>query len=384
MFQLRNKQSRTKREKMFDSKNKQLMVVIYDGISNSVFVSQVLQPLLNQLSKTKNLEITLVSFEQKRPPVDVLMDIIPAFDKFHLVISRKLPYISKYSMLFAVYQLKKLLKQVPCHEIIARGPLAGWVAMKTLESMSKKEPWRLREIHRDKFPKLTVQARGLCAEEYRYTYGNEKNHWLKWPWRQMIYKSFKNVEFEVYRNKRKTDFPNNIAIEAVSTALKDYLVQNFRADASKISLATKDLVPSCDKKQVSEWRAQVRTELSIPDDTVVYCYSGSYKPWQCANESINYFIEQYKQNSKSFMLVLSRDKADFVHDLTEQKIPENAYAVLSVKHQDLFKYLSAADHGLMFRKKDVINWVSRPTKMLEYQSVGLNIIHNNTIAWLVK
>jgi len=48
----------------------------------------------------------------------------------------------------------------------------------------------------------------------------------------------------------------------------------------------------------------------------------------------------------------------------------------------LYVYLAAADYGLLFRHKDIINWVSRPTKMLEYQAVGLKIIHNNTIEWL--
>ena len=63
-------------------------------------------------------------------------------------------------------------------------------------------------------------------------------------------------------------------------------------------------------------------------------------------------------------------------------VERNRYLVLSAKQDDVFRYLSVADAGLLFREKNVVNWVSRPTKMLEYRSVGLKIIHNNTVAWL--
>jgi hypothetical protein len=48
----------------------------------------------------------------------------------------------------------------------------------------------------------------------------------------------------------------------------------------------------------------------------------------------------------------------------------------------IYHYLAAADIGIIFRKPHIINWISRPTKILEYQAVGLKIIHNNTVAML--
>ena len=50
---------------MNKTNNKQLAFIIFDGIENSVFVSQVLQPLLNLLKEDNNIEITLISFEKK-------------------------------------------------------------------------------------------------------------------------------------------------------------------------------------------------------------------------------------------------------------------------------------------------------------------------------
>ncbi|MFH1832527.1 MAG: hypothetical protein ABH827_07080, partial [bacterium] len=65
-------------------------------------------------------------------------------------------------------------------------------------------------------------------------------------------------------------------------------------------------------------------------------------------------------------------------------LPKTAYKIISVRQEQLYEYLSCANFGFLLREEDIINWVSRPTKMLEYQAVGLKIIHNNTIAWLTE
>ena len=113
------------------------------------------------------------------------------------------------------------------------------------------------------------------------------------------------------------------------------------------------------------------------------------RPWQCAKESVRYFktlrdagllrASGDKKNNEAFLLILSQDKTEFEKEIEKQQIPKKNYCVISVTPNDVYRYLSACDYGLLFRDKDIINFVSRPTKMLEYQSVGLEIIHNNTI-----
>ena len=90
-------------------------------------------------------------------------------------------------------------------------------------------------------------------------------------------------------------------------------------------------------------------------------------------------------SEKEFNAILAqlKDTDKFVHELQHHKIPTDRYAITSVSQQsELFEFLSAADFGMLFREKDIINWVSRPTKMLEYQAVGLKIVHNNTVGAL--
>ena len=55
---------------------KNITFVIYDGIKNSVFQSQVLHPLLLLLTKNPHLHITLVSYEIHRPTDEEMTNLI--------------------------------------------------------------------------------------------------------------------------------------------------------------------------------------------------------------------------------------------------------------------------------------------------------------------
>ncbi len=355
---------------MYMKGSKHSIVVLYDGIQNSVFQSQVLSPLLDRLEKDQHLQITLVSFERYKPSDSVVKRCVPTHDRLHLVMYQRFPFLNKLSLKFGAIYLKKLFKDTFFDEVIARGPLAGYVAIQALSAIRGKQENPI---------KLTIQARGLAAEEYRYTF-LEKKLGEKRILYHYVYKKLQQVEQEVFNTKRYKDV--DVFIESVSPALKEYLSEHFNAQADKITIAQHDIPTMVKPAYVTTLKQEMRSELGIPQDVRVFCYSGSYKPWQCVTETIEHFISEYQKDKKSFLLILSQDKKLFVKDLKHAKIPTSSYAVLSVNPNDLYKYLSAADFGYLYRKDDVVNWVSRPTKMLEYESVGLKIVHNNTIAWL--
>ena len=359
--------------------NQKLTFILYDGITNSIFISQVLQPILNLLKENNRIEITLVSFEKKRPSNKTLRELIPAHDRLHFVLCRRFPFFGKSSLRFAIYQLKNLFKIIGADKIIARGPLAGWAALQTMNQILKEKNYKNKYKINEK-TKLITQARGLCAEEYRFATQYNKESFLVKKIRKSIYNQLNKIEKEAYKKDSKLAFAKTI--ESVSPALKEYLCTNFGAAKSKITIASRDLPQNINEKEIQKWRKITRDELNIKDNQPVYCYSGSYKSWQCIPEIIEYFCKQYNKNSKSFLLLLSPDKKELNNFLKNKKIPKTNYALLYVKPEDLYKYIAAGDVGLLFREKDIINWVSRPTKMLEYQAAGLKIVHNQTIAWL--
>ncbi len=360
---------------MIKNKTKQLAFVVYDGIENSVFQSQVLSPILNEINQNENLHVTFVCFERHIPKNEDAIKIFGQHKRLKYIFLHRYSFLGKLSLTHAISCLTKFLKTFTFDQITARGPLAGYITLKALSNIKN------FDTH------VLIQARGLCAQEYRYSnqkniLANIKNLGVKIIWDKLIFKSLQRIEKTVYKAQTSSLF--NLKIEAVSPALKNYLIQEFGADPVKIIIAINDIPKTIDKYQVVVWRTQVRDELGIPDDYTVYCYSGSFKPWQCAKETIESFSFQYFKDPKSFMLVLTQDQEPFEKELKKLKIPKSNYKIMHVKPEELYRYMCAANFGFLLREPDVINWVSRPTKMLEYQACGLQIIHNNTIAWLAK
>ncbi|MDR3646668.1 MAG: hypothetical protein P4L22_03950 [Candidatus Babeliales bacterium] len=338
---------------------KKLIFVTYDGIQNSVFSGQVIQPLLKRIYNNPELKVYIVSFEKNTLSHDIITKFIPQNKNLVFVNFRRLPVLGKISLYPSVYYLKKFLKQFDNYEIISRGPLAGWVADKALNQNCIKH---------------ILQARGLLAEEYEFSHLPGKNI-FKHVWHTWRKNFLFKIEKEAYTNK-------NCTIKPVSSALADYLIETYKADPNKIIIEKDDIPELISQEQKNEWRVLSRKKLNISPMTQIYCYNGAVKAWQCPDLVINYFQTKLEHEQNIFLLILSQDKEEFEKMIARHANIKN-YLVLSVKHEDIYKYLCAADYGLIFRKSNhIVNWVSRPVKAMEYKAAGLKIIHNNTVKWL--
>lgn len=338
---------------------KNLIALVYDGVHNSVFDSQVLQPLRAYHATNPATKITLISFEQQRTITPKLPN------SFDYICLKRYPFVGIKSLWFAQQQLRSVLQQFDDYAIIARGPFAGYLAVHAATVSHCRH--------------ITIQVRGLVAAEFEYMTHQTTN---------IIQKCIKSVRKKLFDALETTTYqlssvsPIPITYEVVSLALKKYLITQYQTDPHRIIIAQQDIPQKIDTTTLRSWRTHTRTSLNIPQDAVVYCYNGSLKPWQCPHETIAFFKQQLDTPQKNFLLVLTQDCAEFMHLLQTAHIPPETYKVMSVTHQDIYRYLAAADIGIMLRESHIINWISRPTKILEYQAVGLSIVHNNTIALL--
>jgi len=341
-----------------------LIFVLYDGIENSVFSSQVVKPLLQKIEDKKYKKIIIISFEKNKPSNLLISGKIKNNKYLELIICSRLPFFGKLSLLPAIYQLKKILKTKKKYTLIARGPLAGFVCLKA--------------IYQAKCKSLTIQARGLLAQEHKYFHKDEKST-LKKMLCHFRFKQFEALEKMVYKESTQNQ---KINIETVSIALKNYIIKKLNANNEKITVATDDIPDKIETDQIKTWKKEIQKKLNIKPNQTIYCYNGSIKPWQCPQKVVNFFKNKIDQNKNVFLLVLTQDKDKFSQLISKKNIDAKYYSVQTVKHCDIYKYLSACDYGLIFREKNIINWVSRPTKILEYNAVGIKIIHNNTIEYL--
>ena len=328
------------------------LFVLYDSLYNSVFQGQVVSLLTKRLDAGTCAHAYIISFEQRTVLKEELAKLVPDH-RITIIVLKKIPFLGALSLKYASYQLRTILPTIAYDHATARGPLAGWIA--------------LRSIPKEK--KILIQARGLAAEEYRYEHGT------KW-WHRFRAWQYEQIEKEVYGTSHPTQ------IEAVSEALKQYMVDTWDAPSQRISIAQQDIPRTFPSDQTNIWRTQIRKKLLISNDANVYVYAGSAHSWQCPEETIRFFKQKLHENQHTILLILSREHNLFKKLLLHQDIPKQNYRLLSVEHQRIYTYLAAADAGLLFRKKHIINWVSRPTKALEYQAVGLPIIHNDTVGML--
>jgi hypothetical protein len=340
------------------------IMVIYDGIENSVFEGQVVQPLITHRAQHPTQQIVLISFE--RHPKKATLAKTEAMLKTYaitLLILKKYPLITWVPLLLATRQLKKVLSSTGNCRLLARGPLAGYICLKTLNPAQGTT--------------LTIQARGLLAEEYALS-TRHVTGLVTW-YHSYKLRLFKRIEKFVY-----TCATEGTGIQAVSTALKDHLIRSYSTPADRITIANHDMPVPISQEQKQQWRSATRRALAIADTTHVYCYNGSAKAWQCPQETVAYFAQQYTWNSDSLLLILTQDAPVFKQIVAESGLPAASYRIMHVEHAQIYTYLAACDTGIVMREQNVINWTSRPTKILEYQAVGLTIAHNNSIAFLAE
>jgi hypothetical protein len=341
--------------------NSPLIVIIYDSVNNPVFESQVLAPVVQAAHTSPQKKYVLVSLERTAISPDH-----PVFTRWpgpvH-IIRNYLPFIGQLTLQCLLPAVKKAIRTYSTYEIRARGPHASWLALHAANKNC---------TH------ITLQARGLLAAEYEYVHRDEQRRLWKYihAVRARWYTALEQATYS-----KSTTIPT--VIEAVSPALQEYLTTTYHPTA-KIIIAQEDLPPKLSDSDRLFWRTKLRNDLSLPETSIVYCYSGSAKPWQCPDKTIAYFAQQLKKDNNAYLLLLTQDVDAFTTHLIRYQIPAHHIRIISISAAQVINYLAAADKGIVLRDAALMNWVSRPTKALEYQAAGLEVVHNNTIAWLTK
>jgi hypothetical protein len=319
--------------------------IIHDGITNSIFYSQILKPFKNKALQNPNNKFMLISFETSNPKIQLDLPN-------NLTIK-----ILKKSLFQSInkFRLKKIL--LSPSNIVARGPIAGWLALKT------------------GFKSVTVQARGILTEEYQLTHSEDTG--VKKILTKLRAAYYRNIERYVYSNQQ-------IKIEAVSGALKQFLHTKYNANLNNISIANLDIPQTIEPAQLVKWKQEVRTSLGFKSDDHIICYSGSIRPWQHPKDIIPFLKNKLAEQPNTKLLILTQGQKEFKKFLDKEKVDKNNYKITTSKPTEIYKYLAAANIGAIYRNKHIVNWVSRPTKALEYKAAGLKVIHNGTVDFLNK
>jgi hypothetical protein len=341
------------------------IVVLYNGIEKWLESEENIAQVLNQVHIKAVEKAFIISFEQSYAAAKEAIALYEHHPHLEIKIIKKRIFIDYISLLWCARKLKKIVSSLSSYTLHAQDPLAGFICIKA---------------HTPKAcTQITINAPLILASEYEYEHQHETNILKKW-WHTFCFKQLQMIETAVYSFTHKSSI---VSIQTISPALKEFLFNTYGAQPKHITVQS-DMAHVINNKDKEFFKTTLRTELNLSQTAHLYCFKGNYSSRENPHEIISFFKQRLQENAQSFLLVLTPDKDMFEIALRQQHVPFESYQVKTIDQANAYRYLAACDAGIIFRDMHIVHWTSKPLNALEYKAAGLEIIHNNTIAYITK
>ena len=221
-------------------------------------------------------------------------------------------------------------------------------------------PYKLRSLLRFFSPKTQVFAdiHGAVVEEISYLHPDTNHKLLKYY-------------SELERNTM--NYADRIICQ--SDEMKNYIIKKYDKKADHIVVYRCGYDTNSFNTNQSV-RNEVRKELGVNGNELLFVYCGGLHAWQKVEESLLIFLKYHTYNSMSKMLVLTGDQ-DALRNMLEKdqfKSIRDKVISFSVPFTSVPRYLNASDIAFLLRDNHMMNAVASPTKLAEYLACGLPII----------
>jgi len=351
-------------------KNK-IIYVTFEGLFSSAFDSQVLTLSRNLINKNyKPIDFKLFVFsplsniferkywlKRKKVRIDLKNNCYFAYEFKLLYIFPKLFKLSLYLnsvicffIFFFGLRIKKRQKIV----FHCRGQFASYIFLKLKENFYKNS-------------KVFCDTRSIVSVEALNYYHMPKK-------RKSLAKQFEKIENYVEKN---SDY-----LSCVSDGFKKYLLDKNRGE--NLNLA---VIPNCidEEKFFYDYdiRNKVRDSMGIDNEQFVVLYSGSLSGWQIPERIIKIFKILNRYLKKSIIVIIT-NKVDYANELFKSlEVKKELYKVFNTSFENIGKFLTIGDLGLLIRESNVISDVARPIKFAEYIRSGVPVLINDTLKDIV-
>lgn len=211
--------------------------------------------------------------------------------------------------------------------------------------------------------KLVFDVRGLMAEEYV-----DAGHWKAGS---LPFRATKWFERRAFRNADSVIVLTNRIRDVLRSASKE--LQTSRAPVR--------VIPCCvevERFGTTTDRLATRNQLGISGGPVL-AYVGSLGTWYMGQEMVRLFKELLRIRPQAMFLVMTQSPEIAVELFEREGIPRDRYSAVTVKSEEIPKFLSAADLAVAFIKPCYSKVSSSPTKIGEYLAAGLPFISNRGI-----
>ena len=138
------------------------------------------------------------------------------------------------------------------------------------------------------------------------------------------------------------------------------------------------VIPSCvDENRFSfdsSARSELRAALGLDETSILLCYSGGTSAWQRIGDIVSLLKQVCLADPQCKALFLTTSLEEVSRRLKEEQFPTGQAFVLGAPHNEVHRYLSAADVGFIMRHDTTVNNVASPVKVGEYLACGLPVI----------
>ncbi|MDP1676913.1 MAG: glycosyltransferase [Bacteroidota bacterium] len=169
-------------------------------------------------------------------------------------------------------------------------------------------------------------------------------------------------------------------IVAVSHKLRDFILQKPYLIERNIAVT---VIPNCVDLTIytrnKVFRSEFRNKHNLENRNILL-YSGSLASWQQTDQIVLFFSEYQKIDTASFLLILTYSDTRILKELfNELRIKDSNYLILSLNPDEIPKYSSVGDMGILFRMNGLISEVSAPLKFAEYLSLGMPVLMTDKV-----
>jgi L-malate glycosyltransferase len=267
----------------------------------------------------------------------------------------QLPYHKKPSLPATLYDITAGFRRIvrehratPFSLVHARGYVPAAIA------------WRFKR--RTGVPFL-FDIRGLQAEEYA-----DAGHWHP-----------KGLPFRLTKYAERKILKEADGLVTLTDAIGPVL-RGFSGLRERPAVPPWRVIPTCvDLRHFrfsGEQRRDLRSSLGF-DDRPILVYAGSVGTWYLLDEMLDFYqVAKRVWPRLVLMLLVNSDPGGVDTRIRARGIAPEDFVVRSVSHEEMPRYLSAADAGFAFIKACVSKLSSSPTKYGEYLACGLPIAIN--------
>lgn len=161
------------------------------------------------------------------------------------------------------------------------------------------------------------------------------------------------------------------AILCVSGVMRDKIIEEYQVASQEIHVIP--TVASARKFYLDpQLRRVVRKELGI-EDKLTFIYAGSIRAYQSLEVLLDFFRKLRGKRPQLHLLLITPQCAEaeqFIH----KSLSPGTYTIRSSGHNEMVRWLNAADAGLLLRESNAVNQVAAPTKFAEYVMCGLPVV----------